>query len=242
MLTLGLRGKVSSELSATESAWSLKVSTDQSEYQSGLVAYQERDFEKALRHWRPLADRGHSDSQAWLGAMNFNAEGVPLSYELAAAWYRKAAESGNVFAQNNLATMYAGGQGVERDLAEAARWLTSAAERGDPFALFNLASMYDQGNGVEKDLRKAADLYRKAAELGNVQSQMRLGYMLAKGIGVQANRVEAFLWLSLAAHHGIGTALIELESIVEAMSAEERHQGQRLLEARRSKSPLRLPG
>jgi TPR repeat protein len=215
-----------------------KVSTVQSEYEAGLIAYQKRDFEGALRHWRPLADRGHSESQAWLGALNFNAEGVPLNYEVAAAWYRKAAEGGNIFAQNNLATMYAAGQGVEKDLAEAARWLTRAAERGDAFALFNLASMHDKGDGVQKDPATAANLYKKAAELGNVQSQMRLGYMLAKGIGVGANRVEAFLWLSLAAHHGIGTALIELESIVGAMSAEERLQGQRLLEARRSKPPV----
>ena len=214
------------------------MSTEQNEYEAGLVAYQRRDFEKALMHWRPLADRGHSESQAWLGALNFNAEGMPLNYEAAAAWYRKAAEGGNIFAQNNLATMYAAGQGVEKDLAKAAQWLRKAAERGDPFALFNLASMHDQGAGVEKDHTVAAHLYRRAAELGNVQSQMRLGYMLAKGIGVDANWVEAFLWLSLAAHHGIGTALIELESIVKAMSAEEKLQGQRLLEEKRSKSPL----
>jgi hypothetical protein len=47
------------------------------------------------------------------------------------------------------------------------------------------------------------------------------------------------MWLSLAAQHGIGSALVALETVVEAMSAEEKLEGQRLLDARRR--PSRVP-
>ena len=157
-------------------------------------------------------------------------------YPAAAVWYKKAAEGGNVFAQNNLATMYVAGQGVEKNYGEAAKWLAKAAEKSDPYAIFNLASLYDKGEGVEKNPTKAAGYYRSAAELGHVPSQSRLGYMYANGIGVARNRVEAFVWLSLAAQHGIGTALVALESVVQAMSAEEKLEGQRLLDVRRRTS------
>jgi TPR repeat protein len=209
------------------------VSKTNREFDAGLAAYSEGNFSQALEHWLPLAELGHPDSQAWVAALHYNAEGVPLDYAAAAAWYRKAAEGGNVFAQNNLATMYIAGQGVEKNHGEAARWLMKAAEKLDPYAIFNLASLYERGDCVEKDPRKAADYYRSAAELGHVPSQSRLGYMYANGIGVPRNRVEAFIWLSLAAQHGIGSALVELESIVQAMSAEEKMEGQRVFNVRR---------
>ena len=172
--------------------------------------------------------------------MHYNAEGVPLDYPAAAVWYKKAAEGGNIFAQNNLATMYVAGQGLEKDYGKAAKWFMEAAEKSDQFAIFNFASLYDKGDGVEKDSAKAADYYRSAAEIGHVPSQSRLGYMYANGIGVARNRIEAFMWLSLAAQHGIGSALVALETVVEAMSAEEKLEGQRLLDARRRPSRVLL--
>jgi uncharacterized protein len=158
---------------------------------------------------------------------------VPLDYQSAAIWYKKAAEGGNVFAQNNLATMYVAGRGVEKNSCEAAKWFRIAAENADPYAIFNLASLYDKGEGVNKDPTRAAHYYRSGAELGHVPSQSRLGYMYANGIGVERSRVDAFVWLSLAAQHGIGSALVVLETVVQAMSAEEKLQGQRLFDSRR---------
>lgn len=211
----------------------LAVSKIKLEFDAGLAAYGRGDFSSALAHWLPLAEAGHADSQAWVAALHYNAEGVPLDYPSAAVWYRRAAEGGNVFAQNNLAAMYVAGQGVKKNCGEAAKWFMKAAEKSDPYAIFNLASLYDKGEGVEKNPIKAADYYRSAAELGHVPSQSRLGYMYANGIGVTRNRVEAFVWLSLAAQHGIGTALVVLETVVQAMSAEEKLESQRLLDSRR---------
>jgi uncharacterized protein len=210
-----------------------RVGKTEIEFEAGLAAYGKGDFSGALVHWLPLAEAGHADSQAWVAALHYNAEGVPLDYSSAAIWYKRAAQGGNIFAQNNLAAMYVAGQGVEKNSSEAAKWFMKAAEKADPYAIFNLASLYDRGEGVEKDAVRAADYYRSAAELGHVPSQSRLGYMYANGIGVGRSRVDAFVWLSLAAQHGIGSALVVLETVVQAMSAEEKLEGQRLFESRR---------
>ena len=87
---------------------------------------------------------------------------------------------------------------------------------------------------MEEDQKRAAELYAKAAECGHYPSQSRLGYMYAHGKGVKKDRVQAYLWLSLAAQHGIGTALNALESVVNSMSAEEKAQGVYLFEQWRS--------
>ena len=122
------------------------------------------------------------------------------------------------------------GQGVEKNAEEAVRWLSAAAKGGDINGLFNLAVLYSKGEGVEQSEEKAAELYTEAAKLGHYPSQSRLGYMYSQGQGVSKDRVQAYLWLTLAAQHGIGTALNELEGIVNSMSAEEKAQGAQLFD------------
>ena len=102
--------------------------------------------------------------------------------------------------------------------------------------MFNLAVLYSKGEGVEQDEKKAASLYQKAAENGHYPSQSRLGYMYAHGQGVKKDRVLAYVWLTLAAQHGIGTALNALESVVKNMSSEEKAMGMNLFEQWRNKT------
>lgn len=57
--------------------------------------------------------------------------------------------------------------------------------------------------------------------------------------------MQAFAWLSLAAQHGVGTALNALENVLSDMSAEEKRAGASLFEQWRSRtasgtSPARL--
>jgi TPR repeat protein len=60
--------------------------------------------------------------------------------------------------------------------------------------------------------------------------------MYYHGKGVEKDRTQAYLWLSLAAQHGIGTALNELESVVKEMSAEEKGKGAALFEQWRART------
>jgi len=65
--------------------------------------------------------------------------------------------------------------------------------------------------------------------------------MYSKGIGVEKDRVKAFVWLSLAAQHGVGSALAALETTTEAMSAEEKAAGATQLDAYRATSAPVVP-
>ena len=139
-------------------------------------------------------------------------------------------------AQANVGAMYFMGQGVDKDLDKAIQWLTAAADNNDVNGLFNLAVLYAKGEGVEENTEYAAELYQKAAEQGHYPSQSRLGYMYAHGDGVEKDRVKAYLWLTLASQHGIGTALNALESVVKSMSAEEKAMGAELFDQWRNKT------
>ena len=67
---------------------------------------------------------------------------------------------------------------------------------------------------------------RRAAELGHTPSQARLGYLYCGNDDVPKNRIEAFVWLTLAANHGAGHALNALEPVQEQMSLEEKQEAQ----------------
>ncbi len=199
-------------------------------------AYSQGDYQKAREIWKFEADKGNTEAQSWLGSLYANGEGVEVDVANALAWYEKAAEQGHAMAQANVGAMYYMGQGTDKNIEKALQWLSAAAENNDVNGLFNLAVIYTKGEEVDENLKYAAELYRKAAEQGHYPSQSRLGYMYAHGQGVEKDRVQAYLWLTLASQHGIGTALNELETIVKSMSAEEKAMGATLFEQWRNKT------
>jgi TPR repeat protein len=89
---------------------------------AGAVAYNQGDYDAALRVWRPLAEQGNAGAQLDLGFMYDNGYGVPQDYQEAIVWYRKAADQGNDRAQYNLGHMYDKGDGVPRDYVQAHMW------------------------------------------------------------------------------------------------------------------------
>ncbi len=199
-------------------------------------AYSQGDYQKAREIWKIQADEGNPEAQSWLGSLYANGDGVEVDDANALAWYKKAAEQGHAMAQANVGAMYFMGQGTEKNIDKAIQWLTAAADNNDVNGLFNLAVLYAKGEGVDENTEYAAELYEKAAKQGHYPSQSRLGYMYAHGDGVEKDRVKAYLWLTLASQHGIGTALNALESVVKSMSAEEKAMGVTLFEQWRNKT------
>lgn len=203
-----------------------------------MDAYQQHDYGAALAIWTSMAETGDHDAEAWVAAMYFNGEGTGQDYNKALDWYTRAAEGGNTMAQANLGTMYYLAQGTERNLEQAMHWSEAAAATGDLNGLFNLAVLCSKGDDTDSpvDNERAASLYLQAAQKGHYPSQSRIGYMYSQGLGVEKDRVQAYLWLTLAAQHGIGTALDALEVVVKQMSAEEKSQGEQLFHQWRHKT------
>lgn len=119
----------------------------------------------------------------------------------AADWYLKAAEEGDKDAQYKLATAYYQGWGVPQDDVEAARWYRQAAEQGHAEAQHELGAIYHQGRGVKRNETEAVKWYRMAAEQGNAKAVYKVGllYMNSARRSTSAGRVEAFMWLRVAA-------------------------------------------
>ena len=195
-----------------------------------IAAYTRGDYGAALFVFQRRAEAGDAEAQAWIGAFYANGTGVVPSLPTAFAWYMRAAEQGHIQAATNVGAMLAMGQGIAQDRLAGLGWLERAAAAGDAMARYNLATLYAKGDGVPQDSGRAVELYRQAAETGHYPSQARLGHLYAVGVGVDKDRVSAFAWLSLAAQHGIGTALNALEALIEQMSAEEKAKGSAMIQ------------
>jgi len=119
--------------------------------EDGTVAYQEKDYLKAIQLWRPLAQAGDPAAQYRLGVMYAEGRGVAANDAEAALWFERAAEQGEPMAQYNLGASYAEGTGVRKDLAIAAKWFRRAADQGVTLAQLNLGLLYANGAGVPQD-------------------------------------------------------------------------------------------
>lgn len=128
-------------------------------WDDGWIAYDSRDYAKALRLWEPLAELGFPTVQVNIASMYLGQD--PST---AAAWYLRAADQGYAAAQFNLGVMYEQGLGVPIDEGEASKWYRRAAEQGYYDAQYNLAHLYASGRGVERDLVMAYVWFGLAAE------------------------------------------------------------------------------
>jgi len=125
------------------------------QFDDGMTAFENAEYEEALRLWLPLATEGHAMAQLQIGMLYDTGLGVDRNLTEAVAWYRKAAEQNLPEALNALAFMYRHGNGVPRDEAEAVKWYRKAADRGVGTAQFDLGGMYYLGTAVDEDLIEA---------------------------------------------------------------------------------------
>jgi TPR repeat protein len=102
----------------------------------------------------------------------------------------------------------ASGDTEAQDFAAAARWYLKAAQQQHPLAQFNLGLLYAHGQGVPRDDAQALEWIRRSAHQGNAEAQFNLG-MRRYRMAIQTrlpegaeSRIEAYLWLRLAAAQG----------------------------------------
>ncbi len=143
----------------------------QENFDAGLDAYLEGNYEQAYQVWRDLAEAGDHVAMFNVGVMYAQGKGVEKDMSEAVKWYRRSAEAGYAPAQFNLGSAYLDGQGVDVDKRRALEWWTKAAAQDHPRSLFNLGTLYLQGNGVEANETKALELYGRAADHGDARAR-----------------------------------------------------------------------
>ena len=143
-------------------------------YLKGVMAYDKKDYAKAVKWYRKAAEQGDAVAQFNLCYCYYNGLGVPQSYSDAVKWCRKAAEQGNAAAQCNLGYCYYKGTGVPQSYSDAVKWYRKAAEQGNAYAQFWLGNCYYNGQGVPESYSEAVKWYRKAAEQGHQKAKAAL--------------------------------------------------------------------
>lgn len=168
-------------------------------YESGLEAFERRDYAQALKDWLVEAERGDARAQHNVAVMYDSGRGVTADPAEARRWYERAAVQGLPEAQNNLGMLYSKGRGTEPDQGRAIELWTTAARRGYALAEFNLGLAYANGQGVEKNMAKARELFQSAAAKKLPDAQFALGQVYYLGFGVEPDLLEARRWFELAA-------------------------------------------
>ncbi len=130
--------------------------------QSGIAAFETKEFASAYKLLLPLAQAGNPETQYRLAIMAQNGLGQVVNEKEAVHWMRMAAEQGFDLAQHGLGFMYMQGECVEQDDVQAVHWFRLSAEQGLIGAQATLGNLYEQGRGVEKDLDEAKRWYDKA--------------------------------------------------------------------------------
>ena len=100
------------------------------DFEEGLNAIHELNYEKALEKLMPLAESGHPAAQYNIGVMHEWGNGVPQDNSQALKWYKRSAERFHKDAQNNLGALYSKGEGTEQDFVEALKWFIISAQNG----------------------------------------------------------------------------------------------------------------
>ena len=102
-----------------------------SQFRSGLSAYNGGDYLKALEIWLPLAQQEDAPSQAGVGFIYHRGLGVDVDNQKAFYWLHKAAEHGQPEGQMMLGSLYFYGQGVGQSYVQAYAWCDLAQDGGN---------------------------------------------------------------------------------------------------------------
>ncbi len=133
-------------------------------FQSGIAAFETKQFVRAYDLLRPLAQAHHPESQYRLAIMLQNGLGMVKNEPEAFRWMKAAADQGLDVAQHGLGFMYLQGECVQQNDQAAAHWFQLAAQQDLAGAQMMLGDLYKEGRGVEKDLEKSQYWYEEAAK------------------------------------------------------------------------------
>ena len=93
------------------------------QFDRGLLAAEQGDYQHAIQYWAPLALAGDAAAQFNLGLLLHSGAGGKQDEKAALEWYRRAAENGHPLAQSYLAAGYQEGWfGLPKDPERARYW------------------------------------------------------------------------------------------------------------------------
>lgn len=162
-----------------------------SDYEQGVQAYQNNDYEQAREHWERATADGNMSAAYNLGIILSKGLGGAADPERAVTLFRVAADAGIAVAQHSLALAYYAGKGVEKNNVQASIWWQRAARHGHVQAQYNLGALLWNGEGIKKNEAEAIKLFREASDAGSVQAQAFLESILEQSdVQMQQERLD----------------------------------------------------
>lgn len=181
---------------------------------SGIQAYGQQDYGRALAEFTPLAEQGNQQAMFNLAVMYMRAQGVPENQAQAARYFYGAAQKGQPMAQYMWGSFRETGEmGGPADLKEAAQWLLKAAQQGHAQAQYKIGVMYRTGSGVGQDTEQSVYWLTKAKENGVTRAQADLARYYEEGRGLIRNETLAAKIYAQAAEKGDAYAAYMLASM-----------------------------
>lgn len=140
---------------------------------TGVDAWAQGDFAKAVAEWRPLAEGGDADAQFNLGQAYKLGRGVPMNLVEALEWYWRAAAQGHARAEDNYGLLLF----QQNQRQEAMPFLQRSAIRGEPRAQYLVGTAHFNGDLLPRDWTRAYALISRAASAGLPQATTALAQM-----------------------------------------------------------------
>ena len=115
----------------------------QAEMDEAIDAYNQADFETALRLWRKWAANNDAEAMRMIAECYEDGIGVERDRQKALEWYHKAAELNDAVAMYRIGAYY---HWDEYDYEEALKWYQKAATLGHVDAMYRIMQLYDEGD------------------------------------------------------------------------------------------------
>ena len=151
----------------------LCASAASADVKSGVDAWNQGDYARAIEEWRPLAISGNPDAQFNLGQAYKLGRGVTLDLPVALEWFRKASEKGHEKAKDNLGLLLF--QQGRRE--ESMPYIKASSDRGEPRAQYVYGTALFNGDLAPRDWVKAYALMTRASKAGVSQAAASLAQM-----------------------------------------------------------------
>ena len=132
------------------------------ELESGIAAFETKNFAHAIKLLSPIADEGNADAMYRMAIMLQNGLGCVADENKAFRYMGDAATKGLPLAQHAYGFMFFEGECTKKDIIQSIEWFTKAAEQGLAGSATTLAMIYEEGKMIPQDLEKAKFWYKKA--------------------------------------------------------------------------------
>ena len=164
-------------------------------YKKGQIAYDKKDYDKAISYWKPLAERGNLKairSMAY-GYFKWGLKDVCFKedYNQALYYFRLGALQSDVYCIERLGHSYKAGLGIKKNIPKARKYYLQAIERGNICAAHYLAMTYYYDD-YRPDYNEVFYWLSYSAKHGNDDSHYYLSEMYLDGDRGEVNYVEAY--------------------------------------------------